>query len=145
MGSDWRGWFRRREVTPPSRWMRVLGVVVGTAQLVGLVVNAGDAQLDDILWGIVVVIMMATLAMAPRALYDGRVTAWERSHPVLMVGLMTVFLGTGVFALLADWLGYGLSALVAYPGMAVLLFVSGRWDRHMREGSPSASDGEPFG
>jgi hypothetical protein len=142
---DWRALFRRREVRPPSRWMRILAVVVGTAQLVGLIVNADDAQLDDILWGIVVVIMMSILAIAPRALYDGRVTAWERSHPVLSVGLMTPFLGTGAFALLADWLGYGLSAVVAYPGLALLMFVSARWGRGVREGSPPESDGEPLG
>jgi O-antigen/teichoic acid export membrane protein len=125
--------------------MRVLGVVVGTVQLVGLVVNAGDEHLDDILWGIVFVIMMATLAIAPRALYDGRSTAWERSHPVLIVGLMTAFLGTGAFALLADWLGYGLSALVAYPGMGVLFFISDRARQHMQKGSPPEPGGEPLG
>jgi CDP-diglyceride synthetase len=120
----------------PPRWFRILAAGMCLVQMYGLIAGVREAQWDDVLWQSVVLILLANVAIAPRALYDGRSTAFEHSHPVLSGSLVTAFVGTGVMALLADRLGYGLSALVAFPAAAVLVFGSAALRRPKQKGSP---------
>jgi hypothetical protein len=115
--------FSERLLGRPPRWRRVAAVVL-------LVINGlslfEEHRPRDIVEAVFFGCLMLTVAIAPRALYDGRSDAWSRAHPVLSGAGVALFLGFCLYMLLSDFLDTGLSLLIAVPS-ALGLSVSATW------------------
>ena len=100
-----------RGVRRPPRSVRIASLVVASFYASALVVSSPGPI--DILRTVVMCGIWVLLAISPRALYDGRGSAWERAHPVQVAGLLFLFLGLLMFNGLTYFLSPLTSALIS--------------------------------
>lgn len=101
----------RRGIGRPPRWVRIVFLLVALFSASGLV--AGSPRPIDVVRTVLMCGIWVFIAISPRAIYDGRVSAWERAHPVQVAALLFVFLGLLMFNGLTYFLSPPTSALIS--------------------------------
>jgi hypothetical protein len=94
----------------PRPWMRVVGLVLAVLFALPLI----DAhQPLDVVRTAILCGLCVFCAISPRAIYDGRATAWERTHPVLAAVLVSLFLSLLMFNVLTNVLTALVGAVIS--------------------------------
>jgi hypothetical protein len=94
----------------PRPWVRILFLVAAVVFALPLI---GDHQWLEVVRTAILCGFCLLCAISPRALYDGRVTAWERAHPIQAGVLLFLFLGLLMFNALTNVFTALTSALIS--------------------------------
>jgi hypothetical protein len=111
----------------PRPWMRIVALVLAVLFALPLI----DAhQPLDVVRTAILCGFCVFCAISPRAIYDGRATAWERAHPVQAAVAVFLFLSLLMFNVLTNVL----TALVRYPQGCLVAGTGfrGGWDQAVR-------------
>jgi hypothetical protein len=100
----------------PRPWVRILALVMAVLFALPLI---GAHQPLDVVRTAILCGLCVFCAISPRAIYDGRVTAWERAHPVQAAVVLFLFLGLLAFNALTNVLTALVSALISAAFSAV--------------------------
>ena len=106
---------------PPVLVQRVFAGLIGVAFVVRLIV---EPNLRNALWLLTICTLSAVTVISPKGVRDGRLTAWERRHPIwvgagaAVFGGLVAFLGFSMF--LDDRLSAAISVVLGliYGGVA---------------------------
>ncbi|MFI5712633.1 hypothetical protein [Kribbella sp. NPDC051620] len=100
----------------PRPWIRIVFLVAAVTFALPLI---GNHQLLEVVRTAILCGLCVLCAISPRAIYDGRATAWEQAHPIQAGVLLFLFLGLLMFNALTNVLTALTSALISVAFSAV--------------------------